>query len=125
MARQLDLCEIADTARGIGVVPATFNPYDPTTWEMPIEDVYGTELAPSVVVLGELRISALDMANAYATYAAGGTYCKPQAISEVVDRNGEPMPNFPAECLPGGAWRERPGYNPDNAVSVPLAPMET
>ncbi|WP_422115578.1 transglycosylase domain-containing protein [Brachybacterium sp. UNK5269] len=98
MARQLDLCEIADTARGIGVVPATFNPYDPTTWEMPIEDVYGTELAPSVVVLGELRISALDMANAYATYAAGGTYCKPQAISEVVDRNGEPMAISGADC---------------------------
>ena len=44
-----------------------------------------------MVVLGELRISALDMASAYATYASGGTFCSPQAITEVVDRNGDPM----------------------------------
>jgi membrane peptidoglycan carboxypeptidase len=98
MASQLDLCDIAETARNIGVVPATYNPYDPTTWEMPIEDVYGTELAPAVLVLGELRISALDMAAAYATYAAGGTYCTPQAITEVVDRNGDPMEISGADC---------------------------
>src|SRR5699024_7946120 len=91
MARQLDLCEIAETARSIGVVPAGHDPYDPSTYEMPIEDVYGTELAPAVLVLGEVRISALDMASAYATWAAGGTYCKPQAISEVLDRNGDPI----------------------------------
>ena len=98
MARQLDLCGIAETARDIGVVPATYNPYDPTTWDMPIEDLYGTELAPSVVVLGELRISALDMASAYATYASGGTFCSPQAITEVVDRNGDPMEISGAQC---------------------------
>ena len=98
MARQLDLCDIAETARSIGVVPATYNPYDPATWDMPVEDLYGTELAPSVVVLGELRISALDMAAAYATYAAEGTYCKPQAITEVIDRNGEPMEITGAQC---------------------------
>src|SRR5690606_27068957 len=65
---------------------------------MPIEDLYGTELAPSVVVLGELRTSAPDMAAAYATYAAEGTYCKPQAITEVIDRNGEPMEITGAQC---------------------------
>lgn len=98
MAGQLDLCNIANTARNIGAVPATFNPYDATTWEMPIEDMYGTELAPAVLVLGELRISALDMASAYATYASGGTYCRPQSITEVTDRNGDPMEISGAEC---------------------------
>jgi membrane peptidoglycan carboxypeptidase len=98
MARQLDLCSIADSAREIGVVPATYNPYDPTTWDMPIDEMYGTELAPSVVVLGELRISALDMAAAYATWAANGTFCKPQGISEVVDRNGDSMEISGADC---------------------------
>ena len=98
MARQLDLCDIAETARDVGVIPATYNPYDPSTWEMPIEEMYGTELAPSVVVLGELRISALDMAAAYATYASGGTYCTPQAITEVTDRNGDPMDVSGADC---------------------------
>jgi membrane peptidoglycan carboxypeptidase len=98
MARQLDLCTIAESARSIGAVPATFNPYDPTTYDMPIDEMYGTELAPSVVVLGELRISALDMAAAYATWAAEGTFCKPQAISEVTDRDGEKMEISGADC---------------------------
>lgn len=98
MARQLDLCDIADGAREIGAIPATYNPYDSDTWDMSIADMYGTELAPSVVVLGELRISALDMASAYATFAAEGTYCRPQAVTEVIDRDGEPMPISGPEC---------------------------
>ncbi|MDN5820924.1 MAG: transglycosylase domain-containing protein [Brachybacterium sp.] len=98
MARQLDLCDIANTARDIGVVPAGYDPYDPDTWEMPIEDMYGTELAPAVLVLGEVRISALNMAAAYATWGAGGTYCTPQAISEVLDRNGDAMEISGADC---------------------------
>ena len=98
MARQLDLCDIATTARKIGVVPATYDPYDPTTWEMPIEDIYKTELAPAVLVLGEVRISALNMAASYATWASGGTYCSPQAIEKVLDRNGDPMKISGADC---------------------------
>ncbi|ATG51048.1 carboxypeptidase [Brachybacterium vulturis] len=98
MARQLDLCEIANTARNIGVVPAGYDPYDQSTWEMPIEDMYGVELAPAVLVLGEVRISALTMAAAYATWAAGGTYCSPQGITEVLDRHGEPMEISGADC---------------------------
>lgn len=98
MARQLDLCDIADTARDLGAIPATYNPYDQTTWDMPIDEMYGTELAPSVVVLGELRISALDMASAYATFAAEGTYCKPTGINEVVDRNGDKMETTGSKC---------------------------
>ena len=98
MARQLDLCEIAETARSVGVVPAGHDPYDPNTYEMPMDEMYGNELAPAVLVLGEVRISALDMASAYATWAAGGTYCKPQAISEVLDRNGDPMDISGADC---------------------------
>ncbi|MFC5277147.1 hypothetical protein [Brachybacterium sacelli] len=57
--------------RDIGVgVPATHNPFDPATWNNDISSVYGSELAHAVVVLGEVRISALDMANSYATWAA-------------------------------------------------------
>ena len=98
MARQLDLCDIADSARDVGAIPATYNPYDSDTWDMSIDEMYGTELAPSVVVLGELRISALDMASAYATYAAEGTYCRPQAITEVTDSDGESVPVTGSEC---------------------------
>ncbi|MCS6712128.1 transglycosylase domain-containing protein [Brachybacterium sp. EF45031] len=98
MARQLDLCDIADRARSMGAIPATLNPLDPATAKLSTRDMYGTELAPAVVVLGELRISALDMAAAYATFAAGGRYCHPTAIAEVVDRNGKPMPTTGPKC---------------------------
>lgn len=98
MSRQLDLCNIANTARTMGAIPASYNPYDQKTWDMPIDEMYGTELAPSVVVLGELRISALDMASAYATFAAEGTYCKPTGITEVVDRNGKKMETTGGKC---------------------------
>ena len=98
MARQIDLCDIADGARDIGVIPGKYNPYDSTTWDMDIADMYGQTLAPSAVVLGQLQVSALDMAGAYATWAAGGTYCKPQSITEVSDRNGEKMGISGSEC---------------------------
>ncbi|MCL6422437.1 penicillin-binding protein [Brachybacterium sp. JHP9] len=98
MAHELDLCDIANRARSLGAVPATFDPYDPATTQMPIEQMYGQELAPSVVVLGEVRISALDMAAAYATYAASGTYCRPTGIDSISDRDGNPLPVTTTQC---------------------------
>lgn len=98
MAQQLDLCSIADQARSMGAIPAADDPQDPETWDKPVEDMYGQELAPSVVVLGELRISALDMAAAYATVASGGEYCRPTGIAEVLDSSGEKLPVTGKNC---------------------------
>jgi penicillin-binding protein 1A len=39
--------------------------------------------------LGSLTVSPLDMASAYATFAAGGIYAKPTAIRKVVLANGK------------------------------------
>lgn len=98
MARKLDLCAIAETARDMGAIPATFNPYDQNTWDMPVEDMYSTSLAPAAVVLGEVNISSLDMASAYATYAAGGKYCRPTPIESITDRNGKPLEITKTSC---------------------------
>lgn len=98
MARQLDLCDIANGARKLGVVPAPMNQYKSETWNGPIQDVYKTELAPSVVVLGEVRISALDMAAAYATFPADGAYCRPVGIAEIKDRNNKPISFTGKDC---------------------------
>jgi membrane peptidoglycan carboxypeptidase len=98
MAQRLDLCNIADGARDIGVIPAKYSPLDPKSYEMSIDEMYGTDLAPAAVVLGELNISGLDMAAAYATFAAEGTYCKPTAITEVKDRNGKKVDITGSEC---------------------------
>lgn len=98
MARQLDLCSIADTARDLGAIPASFDPYDQKTWDMPAEDMYSTSLAPAALVLGEVNISALDMAAAYATFAASGKYCRPTPIESVTDRNGKPLDIVKNNC---------------------------
>src|SRR5690625_4076268 len=48
-----------------------------------------------------------------------------KSIHDRVSTTREPMTTFPAHCLDRGRWYENPGYNPDNAVSVPISPMET
>jgi membrane peptidoglycan carboxypeptidase len=49
-------------------------------------------------VLGANEVSPLDMASAYATLAARGTYCKPIAITEVRDAAGTVLGTVEPEC---------------------------
>jgi membrane peptidoglycan carboxypeptidase len=39
--------------------------------------------------LGVAAVTPLDLANAYATVAAGGRYCAPRAVTSMTDRNGK------------------------------------
>ena len=41
--------------------------------------------------LGSTEISPLTLANAYATVAAHGVYCKPRVITKIVDRDGKEL----------------------------------
>ncbi len=50
------------------------------------------------MVLGSSEVAPLDMANAFATFAARGVHCEPTAITEMLDRNGQPMPVPPSNC---------------------------
>ena len=50
------------------------------------------------LVLGSNEVSPLDMANAYASIAARGLYCKPIAITEVVDANGDVLGRVDPDC---------------------------
>jgi membrane peptidoglycan carboxypeptidase len=57
--------------------------------------------------LGPDATSPLDLASAYGTLAANGTQCDPKAITQVLDRNGQPVtkddgtPLVPADnCTP-------------------------
>jgi membrane peptidoglycan carboxypeptidase len=50
------------------------------------------------MVLGTQESSPLSMANAYATFAAGGTYCEPIAITKITDANGKELPVPDAQC---------------------------
>ena len=51
-------------------------------------------------VLGTNEISPLDLTAAYAAFAAGGTYCPPRPVVEVLDATGAQVPLPPQECRP-------------------------
>ncbi|NCT91299.1 PASTA domain-containing protein [Cellulomonas sp. APG4] len=82
MLHQLDLCKAAETAKTIG-----------------FERADGRDMAvvPSMV-LGSNETSPLIMASAYATFASGGTYCEPIAITRVTDPSGTELPVPQANC---------------------------
>ena len=48
--------------------------------------------------LGVVNVSPMSMAAAYATAASGGIYCKPIAITKVIDADGKSLPVQSAGC---------------------------
>jgi membrane peptidoglycan carboxypeptidase len=48
--------------------------------------------------LGTQDVSPLEMAEAYATFAARGLHCPSTPVLEIKDRNGEPIPLTEIEC---------------------------
>lgn len=86
--------------------------------------------------LGVTNVSPLDMANAYATFASGGLFCKPRPVSEILDSSGKVLKKYRANCErlltkdqaaqindilrgvqePGGF-----GYNNGTGLSIPSA----
>ncbi|KUM32892.1 transglycosylase domain-containing protein [Arthrobacter sp. EPSL27] len=49
-------------------------------------------------LLGAIGVAPLVLANAFATFAADGTYCAPIAIAEVIDAAGRRLPVQPSDC---------------------------
>jgi membrane peptidoglycan carboxypeptidase len=47
---------------------------------------------------GTPQISPLDLAAAYAAFAAHGLYCPPQAVTEILDSAGQPIPLPEQSC---------------------------
>ncbi|HPU13397.1 MAG TPA: transglycosylase domain-containing protein [Aeromicrobium sp.] len=86
--------------------------------------------------LGPVDVSPLHMAAAYAAPAAGGEYCTPAPVAEVLDRNGKTIKKYEPDCKrvmsketaakvnailvglqqPGGF-----GYNRGTGLSIPSA----
>jgi membrane peptidoglycan carboxypeptidase len=84
MAMDLDLCDIMDDSADLGVHLAT-----PGGGKVPP--------LPSNVI-GTANVAPMTMAAAFATFASGGTYCTPVAITKVVDANGKSLPVPKANC---------------------------
>lgn len=85
MARELDLCDIRDTAADMGVHRADGAPL---------------EKLPSAV-LGANTIAPLSMASAIAAIGASGLACKPIAIDRIVGPDGNEMKVPSADCKQG------------------------
>jgi membrane peptidoglycan carboxypeptidase len=86
MAQQLDLCNIMQGAADLGVKQAG--------------GFAGTEnvAAKPSNVIGADSVAPLSMAAAFAAFASGGTYCKPIAITRIVDTEGIDLPIPSADC---------------------------
>lgn len=82
MASKLDLCNIRDTAKKLGVHRADGQPLD---------------YYPSSV-LGTNEIAPLTMANAFAAFAARGKYCTPIAIDKITTPDGTELKKPEAKC---------------------------
>jgi membrane peptidoglycan carboxypeptidase len=86
MAMQLDLCAIMDGAAALGVVQSPAG-------------VEGEPMsAKPSSVLGSDSTTPLALAGAYAAFASGGIYCKPIAITNVKDADGNDRPIPDAGC---------------------------
>jgi membrane peptidoglycan carboxypeptidase len=77
MAQQLDLCDIQNIAKSMGVTPATSTKFPAIVAPMVIGGSYG--------------VAPVAMAGAYATIANNGVYCKPVAIDKVVKTDGSQL----------------------------------
>lgn len=83
-AARLDFCNIQKMATAAGVKNGHTNqPYD---------------LSSIASLIGTQDVAPLDMANAYATFAAGGVHCDPSALESVTDAQGHDYPLPSANC---------------------------
>lgn len=74
-ASELDLCDISDAATRMGVHRAV--------------DGEPLEVNNPSFVLGGQEVAPLTMAAAFATFASGGEYCEPIALTQVSDSRGQ------------------------------------
>jgi membrane peptidoglycan carboxypeptidase len=98
LERRVGLCNVVRTAVSMGVHRAdglsllqpAGRPGTPS-YQPPADDL------PSFT-LGSVDVSPMTMADAYATVAAGGIYCKPVAIASIVTASGRSLPVASAGC---------------------------
>jgi membrane peptidoglycan carboxypeptidase len=82
MMREMDLCQIYDTAKRL---------------DMHRADGGEMQVYPSFI-LGTEEIAPLTMASAYAAFAKSGTWCEPLAISEVKNSAGDVIAQPKPDC---------------------------
>ncbi|HZJ05464.1 MAG TPA: transglycosylase domain-containing protein, partial [Nocardioidaceae bacterium] len=56
-----------------------------------------TEMVPSFT-LGVADVSPLEMAGAYATFAARGLHCENRPVTQILDNNAKPLKEYAKDC---------------------------
>jgi membrane peptidoglycan carboxypeptidase len=108
MESQLDLCDVADTAKSLGVHLAAARQECSTS--APVSTDLATCL-PSLT-LGVEGVAPLTMAAAYAGFASGGTYCAPAPVTAI---------KHPGPDGTGRSILLRPGSNCSRALTEDVA----
>lgn len=60
-------------------------------------DLAKSDMVPSFT-LGVTDVSPLEMAAAYATFAARGLFCAPRPVTSITDASGNTLKDYPASC---------------------------
>jgi membrane peptidoglycan carboxypeptidase len=63
---------------------------------IPLNDP-ATQMVPSFT-LGVASVSPLELADAYATFAARGLHCDPRPVTSIDDSNGHQLKTYPQQC---------------------------
>jgi membrane peptidoglycan carboxypeptidase len=98
MEKQLDLCDITRTAEDMGVHLASAQTDQCATGDDKGRKTVKLPTCQPSLTLGAKELSPMTMAAAYATFAAGGTYCTPIAVLSIKDRDGKPLPIPKQSC---------------------------
>ena len=89
LQRDVGLCETVEMAESMGI-------------KVPFKDEEGRALPSNGQVpsftLGPIDVSPLDMAAAYAVPAAGGIYCEPSPVDELLDQHGRLIKKYEPQC---------------------------
>jgi len=87
MGTKLDLCGIMQGATDLGIHTPGDRDTDPAPYKPLPANIIGSE-----------SVAPLTVAAAYATFASGGVYCAPVAITSVQDAAGNELPVPQANC---------------------------
>ena len=83
--------------------PGSARDYDPDSNESLADFIKRQNIGS--FTLGPFELNALELSNVAATLASGGTWCPPNPIDKLIDRNGNEVVRHHRSLRPGGARR--------------------
>ncbi|MET3809105.1 transglycosylase domain-containing protein [Arthrobacter sp. UYEF3] len=83
-ASRLDLCDVQRMTTAAGIADGHTN------------EAYNFSNISNLI--GSVDVAPLTMANAFATFASGGVYCAPTALTSIADSGGKALPVPGSDC---------------------------